>query len=100
MPKKPAAAPSGATTSQRTAKVITVSKRQQRALRALQRRPHFREELDRICGVSNSPDEIYRLRKRRFGIETEMVPTKNEFGEQTHAGRYHLVSVPEGFRFG
>jgi len=45
----------------------TTSPRELRALAALMRGPVTREALDRTAGSSNSPDVVFRLRKKGLG---------------------------------
>lgn len=50
-----------------------------------------RNDLDRICGSSNSPEIIRRLRAKGLHIECEIKGTVNRFGEPVRAGFYSLT---------
>ena len=64
--------------------------RQVRALKALTRRPHSREELDKIIGTSNSPNTIYQLRRRGFDIPVAWQPHIDRDGRRGQHGIYSL----------
>lgn len=50
-----------------------------------------RNDLDRICGTSNSPEIVRRLRGKGLRIECEIKGTVNRFGEPVKAGFYRLT---------
>ncbi|SFC86198.1 hypothetical protein SAMN05660479_02567 [Microbulbifer thermotolerans] len=58
----------GGAANYNTFEQLHLSPRQWRALSALLKRPHSREELDRIAGASNSPELIRQLRQRGINI--------------------------------
>lgn len=62
-----------------------------RILRALLARPYlWREEADRISGLSNSPCEIEALRSYGLSIPCRRVRVECLDGRATHAGQYSL----------
>lgn len=91
----PKAAPEQAhyTTS---AKKSPLCPRQRRLLVALREGPVHREEADRICRASNSPDVVFRLRQKGFKIATERLTVINADGGISHPGRFHLIEEPAG----
>lgn len=74
---------------------LILSPREARALYALRKRPHMREEIDHVTGASNGPDAIYRLRKKGYDIDTTMLDLVDKFGDPTRAGRYTLIAEPQ-----
>lgn len=50
-----------------------------------------RNDLDLICGSSNSPEIIRRLRAKGLHIDCEIKDTVNRFGEPVRAGFYSLT---------
>lgn len=66
------------------------SPRERRLLAALLDGPLSREALDKRIGASNSPDVVFRLRAKGFGIKCERVEATDRDGLTCHYGRYHL----------
>ena len=98
MIKKPAVAANAATTSQRKANIITLTKREHPVVKQLLFRDLWREEVDRIGGCSNGPALIAGLRAKGFRITCDKVPVTDRDGEIVKAGRYHMESAPKGFQ--
>lgn len=65
--------------------------RHQRLLLALLRGPQTREDVDRIVGASNGPDEVLRLR-RRFGLDIPCVRRKG-FDRDQHSVEFGIYSL-------
>ena len=61
------------------------------ALRAARSRGVTRKDLDRACGVANSPEVVRKLRARGFDIATTREKTHNRFGDEVIMGVYRLV---------
>ncbi len=66
--------------------------RQARALEALLKRPHSREELDKIIGTSNSPNTIFQLRRRGFVIP---LAWRAHIDRDGCSGRHGVYSLSE-----
>lgn len=86
----PKGGPSKASTGNSTTPKIRFTPRQWRAVSALLKRPHSREELDRITGASNSPEVVAQLRRRGFDIPCRLVPHIDRDGLAGQHGIYHL----------
>lgn len=56
--------------------VVHLTPRHRRALLALLTAPVTREDMDRVVGASNGPDEVMRMR-RRFGL---VIPCERQQG--------------------
>jgi hypothetical protein len=69
-----------------------VTSREWCALKALAVAPVTREQLDRICGVSNSPDIIYQLRSVGLSIPCVRVEPLYRKGSARRMGVYQLTS--------
>jgi hypothetical protein len=69
---------------------LLTSPRERRLLAALLDGPLSREALDKRIGASNSPDVVFRLRSKGFGIKCERVEAVDRDGLACHYGRYHL----------
>ena len=71
--------------------------REARLIRALLQRPHMREELDRIAGVSNGPDLIMNV-KNTVGlmINCERLSFIDRDGRRCRPGRYTLELQSRG----
>lgn len=65
---------------------------QQHLLRMLLAGSISREHADEIVGVSNTPDQIFKLRGYGLVIPCELVKTINRRGRKTVFGRYALTS--------
>lgn len=70
---------------------IIRSPRETRLLSALRTGKKSRETLDRAIGASNTPDIVFRLRKKGFAIPCEHVPVVDRDGKVTHYGLYSLT---------
>lgn len=72
---------------------LDLSPRHRRIVHALQTRSRTREQIDRIAGASNGPDEILRLRAR-LGIEIPCVriPAFDRDGHDVQIGVYSLTT--------
>ena len=70
-----------------------LSPRHRRIVHALQTRSRTREQIDRIAGASNGPDEILRLREK-LGIEIPCVriPAFDRDGHDVQIGVYSLTT--------
>lgn len=67
-------------------------KRFARILRALLRREHSREQIDRIAGASNGPDEIMRIKRTLgFKIRCKRRPAVDRDGRKCRPGWYSLL---------
>ncbi|MFZ5579448.1 MAG: hypothetical protein ACOZAQ_03150 [Pseudomonadota bacterium] len=69
---------------------LAITPRQVRILKRLATAPASREELDRLAGCSNAPDEIMRLRARGWRIHCVRQPGKDRDGRVTSRGVYSL----------
>lgn len=69
----------------------TYNPRELRALNALVQRPHWREELDRIAGCSNSPALIFRLRELGLDIRCDTQTVIDRDGRKCQSGIYSLT---------
>ena len=79
-----------------TAKIIRLCPRERRLVIELRKGPVHREEADRVCRASNSPDVVFRLRQKGFKIATERLTVINADGGISHPGRFHLIEEPAG----
>lgn len=71
-----------------------VSPRHRRLLLALLAGPITREEVDRITGASNGPDEVYRLRRLyRLVLPCTRRPGVDIDGRHVEAGVYSLTEA-------
>jgi hypothetical protein len=66
------------------------SPRERRLLAALLDGSLSREALDKRIGASNSPDVVFRLRAKGFGIKCERIEATDRDGLACHYGRYSL----------
>ena len=75
-------------------KASGLTPRHRRILLALLVRDRNREEVDRISGASNSPDEILRIR-RQFGlsIPCQRKGSKDRDGHPVQVGIYRLTDA-------
>lgn len=69
----------------------TYNLRELRALNALVERPHWREELDRIAGCSNSPALIFRLKELGLDIRCDTQTVIDRDGRKCQSGIYSLT---------
>ncbi len=81
--------------TERTTKV-RLSPRQKRFVQRARKGPLPREEADRVCGASNSPDIAHQLRAKGYDIDTERLPITNQDGGTSYIGIYHLKAEPTG----
>ena len=70
--------------------LIMKTKRHYRLLKQLLNRPTYREQLDKIVGASNSPEEVRQLRELGWGIICERVPVTDRDGKPSRIGLYYL----------
>lgn len=70
---------------------VPLSQRHRRILTALLAGPQSREDLDRVGGASNSPDEVLKLR-RRFGL---VIPCERRkgFDRDQHRVEFGIYSL-------
>lgn len=70
-----------------------LSPRHRRIVHALLTRSRTREQIDRIAGASNGPDEILRLRAK-LGVEIpcQRIPAFDRDGHDVQIGVYSLTS--------
>lgn len=66
--------------------------RQYRAVKALYRRPHSREEIDRVSGTSNGPEVVRQLRELGWDIPCQLVAHTDRDGLKGKHGVYSLTS--------
>jgi hypothetical protein len=68
--------------------------RRVRILRALLAGPHLREQLDRVAGSSNSPDDVAALR-HGFGLNLpcQRQPGKDRDGQRCDPGTYRMTDA-------
>jgi len=70
-----------------------LSPRHRRIVHALQTRSRTREQIDRIAGASNGPDEILRLRaKLDIEIPCVRIPAYDRDGHDVQIGVYSLTT--------
>lgn len=73
---------------------LTITPRHRRILLALLVRQQTREEIDRIAGASNGPDEVLRIR-HQFGlsIPCQRKGSKDRDGHPVQVGIYRLTDA-------
>lgn len=71
---------------------IIKSPRELRLLSALLPGKKSRETLDKAIGASNTPDVVFRLRKKGFVIPCEKVPATDRDGLPCRYGQYRLTA--------
>lgn len=78
--------------SKRDSTPTDLSPRHRRIVHALLTRSRTREQIDRIAGASNGPDEILRLRAK-LGIEIpcQRIPAFDRDGHDVQIGVYSLT---------
>jgi hypothetical protein len=71
-----------------------LSPRHRRIVHALDVRSRTREQIDRIAGASNGPDEVMRLREK-LGIEIpcQRIPAFDRDGHDVQVGVYSLTAA-------
>lgn len=70
------------------------SPRHRRALQALLAAPQSREDIDRITGASNGPDEVMRIRRQyELTIPCPREDGVDMDGHAVQVGVYHLTSA-------
>lgn len=92
-PDLPEGKPSAAGKPAHFTPTADLSPRHRRIVHALQTRSRTREQIDRIAGASNGPDEILRLRAK-LGIEIPCVriPAFDRDGHDVQIGVYSLTT--------
>lgn len=75
---------------------IRLTPRQKRFVVRARKGPLPREEADRVCGASNSPEIARQLRAKGYAIDTERHPVTNQDGDTSYIGIYHLKVEPAG----
>ena len=70
----------------------SMNPRDRRVLAALLDRPHYREELDRIAGASNSPQLIWKLRHHHgIHVRCRLIDGRDRDGRTCRRGLYMLT---------
>jgi hypothetical protein len=63
-----------------------------RVLDALMRQPVMREALDKVAGVSNGPDIVFKLRSYGLEVPCLRLCVLDRDGTERHPGQYHLTA--------
>jgi len=73
--------------------MINFCPRTKRVMKALLNSAVMREELDRIAGSSNSPDIVFRLRKKGLEIPCYRIESRDADGKKCRPGRYEFTRM-------
>jgi hypothetical protein len=73
---------------------MTITPRHRRILLALLVRQQTREEIDRIAGASNGPDEVQRIRQKfALSIPCQRQKSRDRDGHPVQVGIYRLTDA-------